>query len=281
MTSRLGRNLRKGHLAEDLGISVVRAFSAVADVRHQDDVGVDAYCVLLRPEGRLLLAEDLFGVQFKSDSVSTIEYSTDSVDWFIKVQVPLFFGQVDASSGTVSFFTSTRYRQHLFNAEDVSRIVLDFNSTDSSLDETTIFAGMSPPILECDERESRTDDFAIHAYSILRKWIAFEKRAIDLQRLNIHVTAKWNRGGEPEEFFRGSSTSISERKTHMGTSLPFIDKLSFHAMGTTHHDPTLLGAFVRIFRWYQEEGFESEDLPIDTITSTMQSWESKEENENT
>ncbi len=279
MPSRLGRNLRKGHLAEDLGIGVVRAFSAVADVRHQDDVGVDAYCVLLRPEGLLLHAEDLFGVQFKSVSIPTVEYSSDAVDWFVNLQVPLFFGQVDARAGTIGFFTSTRYRQHLFHAKEVSKIVLDFNETDSSLDATTIFAGMSPPILECDEREARTDEFAVHAYSVLRKWIAFEKRAIDLQQFNIHLTAKWDRGGEPEEFFRGSNTTTDERHEHMGIAIPVVDKLAYHAMGTTDLDPDLLGAFLRIFQWYRDEGFDEEEFPINVLTSTMRLWESYKNDE--
>ena len=42
MPGKLSRNLRKGHLAEDIGISVLRGFTAVADTRVQDDIGIDA-----------------------------------------------------------------------------------------------------------------------------------------------------------------------------------------------------------------------------------------------
>lgn len=272
MPSRLGRNLRKGHLAEDIGINVLRAFSAVADVRHQDDIGVDAYCVLLRPKNQLLLAEDPFSVQFKAASIQTIEYNVSSIDWFISLQIPLFFGRVDVNSGKVMFYTASRYREQLFKARKLSKIVLDFDSEVSSFKGTTIYAGLHPPVLECDERKSRTDRFAAHAYSHFKQWISFEKRCIELQRFNIHMTPKWQRGGKPKPYFIGSSTRVQERKKHMKDALPIVDKLAFHAMGTPDHDPELLKAFIRVFNWFEDEGFDKKDLPIDVLSSTMAVW---------
>ncbi|MCG8687579.1 MAG: hypothetical protein MI892_22075 [Desulfobacterales bacterium] len=272
MPSRLGRNLRKGHLAEDIGISALRAFSAVADVRHQDDIGVDAYCVLLRPENQLLFAEDPFSVQFKAASIQTIKYNTSSINWFTSLQIPLFFGRVDVSTGVVLFYTASKYREQLYKVQEPSEIVLNFDSEESFSDEKKINVGLHPPIMACDERSSRTDKFAAHAYSHFKKWISFEKRAIELQRFNIHITPKWEWGGEPNLFFTGSRTRIPERIEHMESALPIIDKLAFHAMGTSDCDPNLLKAFIRVFRWFEEQGFNSEDLPINILSSTMNEW---------
>jgi hypothetical protein len=275
MPYRLGRNLRKGHLAEDIGMNVLRGFSAVADVRHQDDIGVDAYCVLLRPEKRLLLADDPFSVQFKSMSVSRVTYDEDSIDWFIGLQIPLFFGKVDARTGRVAFYTTSRYRQRLFNSPKINNIVLDFDSVETSIDGGAIVAGLYPPILECEEKESRTDEFACHAFSHLKKWIAFEKRSIELQKFNIHISAKWSMGGLPEVYFEGSCTHLHERQNHMRDALPIIDKLAHHAMGTEECDPKLLQAFIRIFEWYCNEGYSNEDLPIDNLSRVIEIWESQ------
>lgn len=276
MPSRLGRNLRKGHLAEDIGINVLRGFAAVADVRHQDDLGVDAYCVLLRPEERLLLADAPFSMQFKSVSTTTIVYDEQAVDWFVGLQIPLFYGHVAARSGHVAFYTASRYRQSLFDAPGFRRIVLDFSSTDSKVENETLEAGLFPPILECDELIARTDEFAADAYSHLKKWIEFEARAIELQKFNIHVSAKWDRGGEPKVFFRGSSTKRIERQDHLRDALPIVDKLAYHAMGTDDCDPELLRAFVRIFEWYRQEGYDEDDLPLESLTHVMNVWKSYE-----
>ncbi len=277
MPSRLGRNLRRGHLAEDIGITVLRGFSAVADVRHQDDIGVDAYCVLLRPEESLLLADAPFSVQFKSASNATIQYDEHAVDWFISLQIPLFYGHVDAASGKVAFYTASRFRQLLFDPPDFSRIVLNFSSTECKDENETLEAGMFPPILECNEREARTDEFAHYAYSHFKRWIKFEARAIELQKFNIHVSAKWDRGGNPEVFFEGSDTKLRERQSHMQEALPIIDKLAYHAMGTDDCDPGLLKAFLRIFEWYRKEGYDKVDLSIDDLTQIMTVWESYQE----
>jgi len=74
MPGRLGRNLRGGHRAEGLGVDLLRAFCAVAPVPQTEDVGFDAVATVLRVDGRFLMAEQSFCVQFKARSVRTIPY---------------------------------------------------------------------------------------------------------------------------------------------------------------------------------------------------------------
>ena len=70
MPGKRSNNLRKGDLAEGFSILALRSFTAVAPVPREEDVGIDVICTLLRPEGKLLYAEDSFFVQIKSASIS-------------------------------------------------------------------------------------------------------------------------------------------------------------------------------------------------------------------
>jgi len=74
MPGRLGANFRRGHLAEDLGVFFLRSFCAVADLRQEDDFGLDAIATLLSRRCGILYAEESFAVQIKAVSVGEIEY---------------------------------------------------------------------------------------------------------------------------------------------------------------------------------------------------------------
>jgi hypothetical protein len=220
----------------------------------------------------MLIAEDPFSVQIKSESVDNVQYTDEEASWFIQLEVPLFFAKIDASNGKLSFYTSSRYRQELFYVQAPSRIELDFTSDESSRTADSIRAGMAPPILECTEQDSRTDQFAEAAYQHFKKWIAFEKESIRLQQFNIHVSAKWEHSGEPQLYFTGDHTTIDQRHRDMAAALPIVDKLAFHAHGIPNHDPTLLEAFVRVLDWYKDEGFDESDLNVNVHRSQMEEW---------
>jgi hypothetical protein len=59
------QNYRAGDRAEKLGVPLLQAFCAVAEVPRQEDFGLmDAVATLLRKDGRFLYAEDSFLIQF-------------------------------------------------------------------------------------------------------------------------------------------------------------------------------------------------------------------------
>jgi hypothetical protein len=103
---RLGRNLRIGHRAEELGIELLRAFCAVAPLPQAEDVGFDAIGTILRSDGRFLIAEDSFCVQFKAKSVWEIVYDKAGYDWLRKLSLPLFIGSVEISLQEVALYAT-------------------------------------------------------------------------------------------------------------------------------------------------------------------------------
>lgn len=256
MPGRLASNLRKGHIAEDIGIGVLRAFSAVATARHQDDIGVDAFAVLLHQDGKFLYARSTFGVQFKAQSVDEIFYESEQMSWFMDLDVPLFFARVDASDGSVEFFSPTRWNS-LLPSYEFSQMRFLFEQETAVVSDQVAIVGMWPPILRCSEIESRTDEFASKAYKLLNDWTEFEARNIELRKFKIYRSATWETGGKPRLFFEGSESMVSDKLEHMERARPVIDKLSFHALGYEDLDVELLKSFIYIHKWYISEGIEA------------------------
>ena len=268
MPGRRDRNLRKGHLAEDIGVGVLRGFSAVANVRIQDDIGVDAFAVLLRREGRCLYAGSTFGVQFKSHSVDEIEYDTDETAWFETLDVPLFFARINSSEGLVSFFSSTRWNL-LRPGYEYSSLTFVFDSDSVDVSKGVARVGLSPPILCCTEIASRTDDFADKAFKLFDAWIAYESENIELRRYGVHRSAKWDLEELPRLYYEGSETKICDRRAHLSRARPILDKLAFHALGSENSDSELLRSFLRIHEWYKAEGFEEGALDSSEILESQ------------
>ena len=81
------RNLRSGDLHEELGLLLLRRIALVSPVPRQEDVGIDAFATLLRPEGNRNLIPDVsFFVQLKSERERVVSFtkpkpSHGSWDW--------------------------------------------------------------------------------------------------------------------------------------------------------------------------------------------------------
>jgi len=256
MAGKRDSNLRKGYLAEDIGINVLRNFSAVANVRVQDDIGVDAYAVLLKKDGRKLNAGDTFGIQFKSRTIDSISYDEEETNWFKNLDVPLFFARVIAPKSLVKFYSPIRWNQLDPNRRDFSKLEFSFDSKDVKLEDDTALIGLSPPILTCTEVEARTNEFVKKAFKIFHEWTTFKKRNRELRKFGIYHSAKWETGNKPEEYYKGSHADVDERKAHLKEARPILDKLMFHAIGNVPVDQDLVDAFLKIHKWYKDVGIE-------------------------
>ena len=106
MPGKITKNLRKGHLSEDIGVSFLRNFSAVAQVRQEDDIGIDAVATLLKPNGKFLYAEESFTVQIKSASIKKINYDEQQLDWLMEQDLPFFVMIVDKEEGEIKMYTT-------------------------------------------------------------------------------------------------------------------------------------------------------------------------------
>src|SRR5829696_1792482 len=113
MAGRRGTNLRGGDLSEELAILLLKSVAAVAPVPRPEDVGIDAVATLLRPEGKFLIAEDSFYVQFKSASEERVLYKEHEIRWARELKLPLFIGHVDKSASSIDLY-STHHLHEVF-----------------------------------------------------------------------------------------------------------------------------------------------------------------------
>src|SRR5947209_3707201 len=103
MPSQRHADFRSGDRAEGLGLELLRAFAFVAPIPRPEDVGLDAVATVFRRQKRILFAERSFLVQSKAGvSKKPVKYSGAEVDWFRKLELPLYFLTVEMSNCTAS-----------------------------------------------------------------------------------------------------------------------------------------------------------------------------------
>ena len=262
MVGRLGRNLRKGHRAEDLGVSVLRAFCAVAQVRQEDDVGLDAVATLLEDDGPRLRAGNSFAVQFKARSVDSITYAGDEIEWFLGQRLPFFIARADLASGGLELFPTSPGRQVIMHRAQTERLELRLEPKYRSglfapPKDGTFIVGVGPPLLVCSQEEARTDEFANRAFAIMEDWLRIEHQLIDLGRISRGFTPKWDTWVKPEPFSFYSRGSSEELGAYMREAEPYIDKLAqaiLFAEASEQFEVAL--AFILLARWFREQGLD-------------------------
>lgn len=233
MPGRLGRNLRKGHLAENLGILILRGFCAVTQIRQEDDIGIDAVATLMQEEGNRLVAVGSFAVQIKAASVSEIKYSGDEIRWFLDQRVPLFVAVVDINASSFAIYPTSPARR-VMQFPDVENLILTFDTLETTESQRCRQEGkdlrvkLGPPIFTCNENESRSDSFAARVFKTMSSWIDFENRNIEIGRINKGMVAKWETDGSPKPFCFYGTGNAESLPDDMEAALPYIEKLSQH-----------------------------------------------------
>src|SRR5437868_5190980 len=108
MPGKRDRNLRRGDMAEELGILFLKQLCAVANVPRPEDFGFDAVATILGTDGRYFTAEESFCVQIKTSSIRHIQYDRASYDWLLRLSLPLFIGSIDLRKGELALYTTHR-----------------------------------------------------------------------------------------------------------------------------------------------------------------------------
>jgi|GEM_PF-4265406 len=261
MPGRLGRNLRQGHLAEDLGIELLRHICAVASVRQEDDIGIDGVATLLHKDGALLRAGRSFSVQFKAQSVEEIDYDRPSVDWFLRQQVPLFFGRVDLAAQTVALYTTSPARPELLREDGIAGVRFEFGGAGSPLgnrmEGETLHVPLGPPIAIVDRPVLADEAGRSRLVALLDEWVAFEDETLSLSSINVTRVPSWSTGTPPESFFTSSSGGHETHVADLASALPYIEKLVqrvFFAEASERYEVAL--AYILLAEWYREQGLD-------------------------
>lgn len=272
MTRRLTKNLRKGHLAEDVGISFLRNFCAVAQVRQEDDLGIDAICTLLKPHKKFLIAEETFMVQIKSKSVREIEYTGDEIDWLLEQDLPLFILSVDFKNGDIELFTTNPIFGLIVKNVDSANLKLDLKGgllihDRIQVDEKHAEIAIGPPILKTSELKAREDSNSEEIYKLIKTWVSNEINQIGFRKLKKARLAEWETWEEPK--YRGgvSTGSSSNVQNDMSIIAPYIEYLSMHVFWD-QDDHQAASAFVDLQKWFEDNDVDL-DVDVDDLKSKI------------
>lgn len=270
MPGRLGKNLRSGHIAEDIGILFLRSFCAVAKIRQEDDYGTDAIATLLREESGLLHAENTFYVQIKSKSVHKITYDKNEIKWLLDQDLPLFILSVDKIEQELAIYTTNPVYELAFRTQ-VNELEINFESlSDGEYDRVNVSGDVAvcklgPPIIRISERESRLNVNSNQVYSLMKVWIEKERDQYELRKIGRTQTFKWNTWGLPEVFITYSIGKYENLKKDLNKIKPYIEYVGHHlTMSDTFNDIDALKSFMHLYKWFNNEGIEI-DLDINKI----------------
>lgn len=229
MTGRRSTNLRKGDLAEGLGIEMLRAFTAVAPVPRSEDIGVDVICTLLRPDGAMQYAEDSFYVQIKSASISEITYQDDAYSWLCELFLPIFIARINLVATQIEIFSIQRV---FTRAQRFSKgVKIYLGECDEDLSQDVCLIPLGQPILQWKFSEIATGSFHEDKYKIMKAWVMHEQKNKLLRKAHRGQELEWS----TNKFPRVSVTRIGARDEDIKKLLegiaPFLFPLADSLMG--------------------------------------------------
>jgi hypothetical protein len=256
-------SFRKGNLAEDLGIVLLRGLAAVAPVPRTEDQGIDAVASLLRQDGpHRVLPEDSFFVQLKAASVRQFTFEGEDVQWLKALKLPYFVGSVDVGQASISLYCGYQLSHALRE--------FDFSVINCCLDpdperQTHINKGfhstrnvyLGPPVLKWSVSQITDSSFLIAAYEVLKPWLKIEQENSDLRTLRYTVVVKeWETGIPPvRNGWAGSGGPGDNTPAIMHAMLPAVHSLFLY------YDMMLMGdkeaaCFEQLVDWMRTRGVD-------------------------
>jgi hypothetical protein len=226
MTRKLDNNLRRGNLAEGLGVEMLRAFAAVAPVPRTEDVGIDAVVTLLRPVGRSLYAEDSCYVQFKARSVRKLEYAGEAFEWIRNLQMPMFIASVDLDCSEIELY-STHNAVSRVHGSVAGGVVLYLDPTPIRIDQQ-VHVDLGMPAMRWSAEQAASEGFHNRAYQIMREWIYLEQNNRRLRELSSSAQINWETNNIPIASTRSGTLWPSKEKiaAELDHLKPYIGKLA-------------------------------------------------------
>ncbi len=201
MPGRLRTNFRSGNLAEHLGLLLLKGIAAVADVPRTEDVGVDAIATLLRrdPDGNCY-AEDVFVVQLKSYSETTLEYRDHELSWLLGQSQPMFIGRVSLKDSSISLYPTLHVNQAVL-ALNAKQVTIQFGAAKHPGADMFPWAGgeshsatvwLGEPLLKWTLGQAADATWLATAYELLKRFLGIARREYELLTLGQCSQLVWS-----------------------------------------------------------------------------------------
>jgi len=257
MPGKLITNLRSGHKAEDLGVAFLRNFCAVAQIRQEDDIGIDAVSTLLHREGKFLYAENSFFVQVKSESVEEITYASDEIDWFVNQDLPFFICTVDKKNDVIKIFTTNAayciiayrgYKKLRLNLTDGPHGFMERIDFDGD----TAIVDIGPPIIISGLRISEDETEQENLYKIMTSWVTEEHQQTQLRKLGFSMIASWDTGTPPTYYGKVVNGNSINIERDLLAAKPFLEYLSNHLEWDVQSEEYKKEIMRGLKKWYKE-----------------------------
>ena len=257
MAGRLGKNLRQGHKAEDLGIMFLRNFCAVAQLRQEDDIGIDAVATLLREEKGLLYAENTFFAQIKSKSVSEILYEGNELNWLINQDLPLFIISIDKEEDDIKIYTTNpAYQIITFRAYNKLKLALTTTNQKffkrHEIDGDVFSVDIGPPIIESSYDSSKTTEEQQRLYMSMKKWVEEEHKQTQMRKLGFSMLAKWATEEDPDYYAKIVNGNTANIIRDLMAAKPFVEYLSNHLEWNGETEEYKKDVMRGLKKWYKE-----------------------------
>lgn len=248
-------NFRKGDRAEKLGVWLLQAFCAVAEVPRQEDFGlIDAVATVLRREHGCLYAEDSFLIQFKSRTENQVEYAGRRFEALLRQDLPLMIARVDLTQTAVELHTLGIALAHP-NINDAQRVVAYLRPDEScvfSLVDDVLHVPLRKPILRWAAGDTESRAFRDQAYSVLKAWLNTERWNRRYRQAGLSRQVCWETNAVPTDGGETIMWTPSRGETALEEMTPVVRLLAFHAVEHSGlREPTRT-----IISWLREQQIE-------------------------
>jgi hypothetical protein len=193
------KNTRLGHVAEDLGLALLKGVALVAPVPYSEDYGIDAIVTLVRDFDRYrLIAEEVFTVQLKKASVAEITLDKDQIKWLFDLPMPLYFGSVDVDTGSIDLYNDQSIMVAEREKTDWESMTIVFNQRPTEEDIRKGMVSLGKPIHRWQLSALDTQECRRAFYGIVKAHVKNSLTNKIVRPVGTVFTHKWETGGQPE-----------------------------------------------------------------------------------
>jgi hypothetical protein len=191
MTGSVAIGFHEGSRSEYLAQFVFSSFGTAIPVPHQEDTGIDLYCTLLEPDGKVAWPRAYYSVQVKSTMGPWVFDSPESVRWIIEHPLPVFLCIVQKSECRfLVYHTTPRFAAWILPIHKEQLTLIPGTETKAQIVSGGWKEGDSfnliAPILNFTIQDALKPELRTQVAKVLKYWIDYDLENIVRIKCGIH-----------------------------------------------------------------------------------------------